>query len=167
MVNDVTSVTFELPASYDEARSQALLSDLTAALRDSSVRPIGFASREPLAESRSQIPVRVPLAAQAEHTMYLEVSPGYFDVLRIPIVAGRTFRSAEPTGTLLINESMARRHWPNENPVGKMLQILRQGQPEPYEIVGVVRNAYTAGLSDFEPIIYQPVKSTRPSRNCL
>ena len=50
-VNDVTVVSFELPAAYDEARSEALLADLTAALRGSPGNAFGFASREPLADA--------------------------------------------------------------------------------------------------------------------
>ena len=158
-VNDVTVVSFELPAAYDEARSEALLADLTGALRGSPGNAFGFASREPLAQSRAMTHIRLPGAstAQPRPIIYLDVSPGYFDVLRIPIVAGRPFRSAETpgAGAVLINESMARLYWPNESPVGKTFLVQSQNQPESREIVGVVRNAYTVGLNGVEPMFYQ------------
>jgi predicted permease len=118
-VSDVTVVSFELPAAYDEARSEALLADLTGALRGSPGNAFGFASQEPLAQSRAMTHIRLPGAstAQPKPIIYLDVSPGYFDVLRIPIVAGRPFRSAETpgAGAVLINESMARLYWPKES----------------------------------------------------
>ncbi len=158
-VNEVTVVSFELPAAHDDAQSEALLADLTGALRESPGNAFGFASREPLAQSRAMTHIRLPGAstAQPKSIIYLDVSPGYFDVLRIPIVAGRPFRSAETpgAGAVLINESMARLYWPNVSPVGKIALVQSQNQSESREIVGVVRNAYTVGLNGVEPMFYQ------------
>lgn len=81
------------------------------------------------------------------------------NTLRIPIVSGRDFASADVTRpVVLVNQSMARRYWPDENPVGKTL-ILRQSQSR--GIVGVVRNAHTDGLDEIAPTFYQPLNGGR------
>jgi putative ABC transport system permease protein len=74
--------------------------------------------------------------------------------MMIPLIAGRDFTGADTDGApnvVVINEEMARRYWPGENPVGK--RILR-GIPESAgprqngrEIVGVVGNVRHAGLA--------------------
>ena len=69
---------------------------------------------------------------------YRVISPDYFRAMGIPVLKGRAFTerdNAEATGTVIINESAARRDWPDEDPIGKRLQI--EGD-EWFEIVGVV-----------------------------
>jgi putative ABC transport system permease protein len=65
------------------------------------------------------------------------VLPGYFDSISIPLLRGRDFDwndSPEKPLRIIINETMAQRAFPNEDPIGKQLVVLR-GQP--HEIVGV------------------------------
>jgi putative ABC transport system permease protein len=69
------------------------------------------------------------------------ISYDYFRLLKIPLVAGRTFAEGDndkSTRVTIINESFARRFWPNENPLGKRFaystnRIL-------CEVVGVVKD---------------------------
>src|SRR5688572_19475212 len=68
---------------------------------------------------------------------YTTVSAGYFKTMGIPIRAGREYDetdTATSPRTLVINESMARRYWPDGNAVGK---IVRFG-PNANEVIGVV-----------------------------
>jgi putative ABC transport system permease protein len=72
------------------------------------------------------------------------VTPNFFGALGIPIVAGRDFTERDNTdtsGAAIINEAMARRHFPNEDPIGKRLTL---GLPRPdnpwLTIVGVVKD---------------------------
>jgi putative ABC transport system permease protein len=68
------------------------------------------------------------------------VTPGYFDTLRIPLRRGRLFTADDRTGrtpVAIVNETMARTLWPNENPIGKRLGS-RGPNPNWREIVGVV-----------------------------
>ena len=71
---------------------------------------------------------------------YLVVTPGYFRALQIPLVTGRTF-AGQDTGNspmvVIVGETMARRFWPGESPVGKRITIWRD-EKFPREIVGVV-----------------------------
>ena len=82
------------------------------------------------------------------------VTPRFFDVFRVPIVRGRGFTerdAAGAPGVALINEAMARRFWPRENPLGQRIIIGAGMGPafdEPArEIVGVVGDARDGGLN--------------------
>jgi putative ABC transport system permease protein len=68
------------------------------------------------------------------------ITPDYFRVFEVPLLRGRFFTEHEtmtPAHVAIINEAMARRYWPDQNPLGK---YLAQGENEPIvrEIVGVV-----------------------------
>ena len=77
---------------------------------------------------------------------YREVSPDYFRALGIPLLKGRYFTGQDVAGAppgVIINQRMARRFWPNEDPIG---QRLRFHGPEGIPIVGVVGNVKQSGL---------------------
>jgi predicted permease len=84
------------------------------------------------------------------------VSPGYFEVFKIPIKRGRTFtdrddRLAPPV--VVINETMARRFWKDGNPLDDQLVIgrgtMREFADEPArQIIGVVGDSRDGGLND-------------------
>ena len=57
---------------------------------------------------------------------YRVVTPDFFDVLRIPLVRGRIFNSADRETTAavgVVSESMARKYWPNADPIGRRLKV--------------------------------------------
>src|SRR5581483_944217 len=85
---------------------------------------------------------------------HAEVSPGYFDVLRIPLLAGRDFR-AEDNETaprvMIVNESFARRFFDGRDPVGHRVQIYGK----PFKIVGMVKDSKYFNLSEAQqPYFY-------------
>jgi predicted permease len=85
------------------------------------------------------------------------VSPSYFATVGIPLVAGREFDErdvARGPSVAIVNESIARRWFPGQSPIGRHL-----GSPKPdIEIVGVVRDARTQSLHDSPvPMVYFPV----------
>jgi predicted permease len=88
-------------------------------------------------------------------------TPGYFETLGIPLRAGRGFGPAdhrESRRVILINESLAARHWPDEDPVGREL-LLDYGPAgtRPYLVVGVVGDVRFYGLrSRPRPELYIP-----------
>ncbi len=89
------------------------------------------------------------------------VSPGYFDALGIRLLQGRAFTSADTTNTpqvVIINQTMARRFWPNENPVGKRFDNPGPN-PEWKEIVGVVTDVHFPGTLSAP---YTPLQSYLP-----
>jgi len=68
------------------------------------------------------------------------VGPDYFRTLGIPVLSGRAFDErdrADGVPVAIISQSLARKHWPNESPIGKRIN-LRPGEAPWIEIVGVV-----------------------------
>jgi putative ABC transport system permease protein len=88
------------------------------------------------------------------------VLPDYFRLLRIPLVRGRLLTALDDEhspSVAVINEAMARRYWPNENPVGKRLKLSPRS-PTWATVVGVVADARTETLkSERVPVIYASV----------
>jgi len=89
------------------------------------------------------------------------VSPEYFDTIGMKIVDGRAFSEADRIGTprvAIISETLARRFFAGENPIGRRLNIFI-GDPKggPWEIVGVVGDiAMTSLDADIGPAVYVP-----------
>lgn len=85
-------------------------------------------------------------AAGPDETMSFDINTvtgGYFDLLALPLVAGRTFDErdhATSTKVAIINETMARRYWPGRNPVGLHFQPDAQNPAEVIEVIGVARD---------------------------
>ena len=78
------------------------------------------------------------------------VSPGYFETLRIPRLAGRDFTMDDRGGAppvAIVNEQLARRAWPNESPIGKTIRV--GGTDAAWAtVVGVVGNVKQFRLSE-------------------
>jgi len=92
----------------------------------------------------------VPTRADLPKTDYVLVSANYFETMGIHLLKGRLFNSsdtAESAPVVVINETMARRMWPSEDPIGKRV---KQGYPEsqtPWrEVVGVVNDVKLNGV---------------------
>lgn len=78
-------------------------------------------------------------------------TPDYFAVMGIPLVRGRSFdehddASREPV--VIINETMQRRFWPNEDPVGKRIKIGTRNLAAWMTVIGVVKDVRNVGLTD-------------------
>jgi putative ABC transport system permease protein len=81
--------------------------------------------------------------------------------LRIPIRAGRFFAESDGPDAeqvAIVNEELARRHWPGENPIGKRIRMENEENAAPWmTIVGVAGNMLSRGPdSGFNPEIYVP-----------
>jgi len=78
---------------------------------------------------------------------YRVISPDYFRAMGIPISKGRAFTgsdNAEAPAVGIINETMARRFWPDEDPIGKRLKI---DEDDPWMgVVGVITDVKHLGL---------------------
>ena len=88
------------------------------------------------------------------------VSARYFETMKIPIVAGRGFDAsidrADGAPVIILNESLARKHWPGGDAVGKRIAF-RQGQTPWREVIGVVGNTHDSGPGEEAiPTIYVP-----------
>jgi putative ABC transport system permease protein len=87
------------------------------------------------------------------------VSAKYFATLGIPLLRGRAFGERDVAGApmvAVIDQAFAERHFPNEDPLGRGLDI-GNGTEGFYEIVGVVANVHHDGLdADPAPTMYVP-----------
>jgi predicted permease len=87
------------------------------------------------------------------------VTTGYFQALKIPLVSGRTFNQKdfeEHTPVVVINQQLARKFWPGEDPVGRFLN-LGKSATQKIEVIGVVGDVRNEGLSqDSGTALYMP-----------
>jgi predicted permease len=90
-----------------------------------------------LAEDGEPVPSRSPSAG------FLVVSPGYFQTMGMPLVAGRHFDSRDRVGgvgAVIVNRQFVRQHLKGRDPIGQKLNVCWTA-PNPVEIVGVVADA--------------------------
>jgi predicted permease len=108
---------------------------------------------------------RQELAAYGIHEDHLtlesrSVSPGFFETLAIPLVRGRFFDDHDikgATSVIIINDSMARRFFPGQDPIGKALQLGDKAD-ERYQVVGQVRDTLDVSLQGKRQLqIYLPM----------
>jgi predicted permease len=109
----------------------------------------------------SRITTDVSPTAAVVQWSYNEVSPGYFNTMRIPIVQGREFVAADRTAAedpAIINETMARRLFGAASPVG---HTIRNEVDLHYRIVGVARNSkYDRLGEESQMALYAPYGRT-------
>jgi putative ABC transport system permease protein len=94
-----------------------------------------------------------PAPGRAPVALYRVVDPEYFQTMRIPVRAGRTFTEADRGGAppvLVISRRAAERFWPGEDPIGRTAAI-QKGSGEPRTIVGVVADVRSQELTS-EPV---------------
>jgi putative ABC transport system permease protein len=88
------------------------------------------------------------------------VSPDYFRVLETPLLKGRFFTGADKEGAppvTIINQALAKRYWPNEEALGKRIQI-SAGKAVWSTIVGIVGDLHHRGLDQpVQPEYYVPL----------
>jgi predicted permease len=97
---------------------------------------------------------------QTEEQLRL-VADGYFAAMRIPMLKGREFTERDSLGrprVAVVNEALARKHWPDASPIGKRLSFSTD-DPQWYEIVGVAGNIKHRGLDARDrPELYVPYR---------
>ncbi len=119
---------------------------------------VSAATSWPPLESRFGLPFFVvgrPLGSSSEtgDGLWMDVSPGYFDVFKIPILRGRDFTEQDDAAAppvVLINETMAKHFWPGRDPIGEQIIIGKGIGPvfkdAPRQIIGVVADTRDAAL---------------------
>jgi len=102
-----------------------------------------------------------PSERAAASVVYFLVTDNFFPTMKTPILRGRDF-SARDTGSApwvaIINETLANRFWPGENPIGKRFTVDALSGERPREVVGVVRDVPLKYVSDGppQPVAYTP-----------
>jgi predicted permease len=102
----------------------------------------------------------VPMADQPEVDVRM-VSPGYLRAMRVPVLRGRDLSDADVAArppVVFISESMAKRFWPNENPIGKHITLTFFSDVR-REVAGVVGDVKQDSLDQTRPVetLYWPL----------
>ncbi|MEE8148210.1 MAG: ABC transporter permease [Longimicrobiales bacterium] len=115
------------------------------------VEAVSLARGVPLGLSSSRRGVTVegyePRPGEDMEFNFNVVSPGYFEMLRMPLVRGRTFSEIDREGAapvVMVNEAFARRFWPAEDAIGKRVGV-RGGMAQ---VIGVVRDGKYVTLGE-------------------
>jgi predicted permease len=101
-----------------------------------------------------------------------DISPAYFDVLKIRILRGRSFTDhddAKAGSVVIINQAMAQQYWQNDDPLRQRIVVAPNVGPEfdesPRQIVGVVDNIREDGLDRNPlPTMYVPIAQVADAR---
>jgi len=122
------------------------------------VTDVAAASAVPLSSGQPLLPVELeghPLVATDAVAPLLwagAVSPGYFRVMHVPLLQGRVFEDADGERSSLVvvvSAATARRHWPDENPIGKRIRVV--WDQDWRTVVGVVGDVHQYALTGRSP----------------
>ena len=101
-----------------------------------------------------------PLPGQDHVTDVTVCDNGYLQTMRVPLVRGRQFTDREmreKSNVVIVNEALAKRYFPGEDPIGKQLVIAMTQPNVPTEIIGIVGNAKFSDLrGEVRPASYWP-----------
>ena len=127
------------------------------------VEGVGFVNYLPMAGSGGTTSFifegrPAPPKGQYPEANFRIATPDYFSTMKIPLLGGRNFNAqdrADAPRVVLINQTLARLYFPNEDPVGK--RLLRADGTNPSQIIGVVGDVKHFGLEDeAEAYLYVP-----------
>jgi len=105
----------------------------------------------------SEIEIPGKIHSEKWGAMFEQCSEGYFSVLKMQFLEGRSFTEAEVNGArklAVVNQTFMKKYLPGDNPIGRQVRIaelaeLRDKLPEPiFEIIGVVADAKNLGLEN-------------------
>ncbi|HJP93181.1 MAG TPA: ABC transporter permease [Pyrinomonadaceae bacterium] len=134
----------------EEAQSAAFFNDLVQRVKaQPGVESAALVNYLPLSGSNSSDAYLIegmpkPAPGEENEGRYRVCTPDYFRTMQIPIIEGRGFTEQDKAGAppvVIVNEMLARKHWPGESAIGKRIRFY--GPPERaawMEIVGVVKD---------------------------
>ena len=103
----------------------------------------------------------LPSGQQPPGIFYNLIAPNYFSTFEIPILRGRAFTDQDREGSpnvVIVNETMARQFWPDQEPIGKRVRI--RGQE--FNVVGVAKNIkYRSLVEEPRPYLYVPALQSK------
>lgn len=170
-------LTMELPPSAalrDPAPRVAWLDRLQEGVRGlPGVEDVAVSAEVPLvmgSVDTFHVPGHADPSPKSGHPADIDnVSPGYFDILRIPLVAGRDFNAGDridAAGVAIVNETFRRRFWPGQPVVGQRLRYYYPGRSPLADrwltVVGLAGDIKGRGLqNETRPQVYVPVSQSR------
>jgi predicted permease len=163
---------------YDEPHTKGFYRELEARARTlPGVRSVALAFSVPMGNYSDSRPVYIegrPLAPGQQPPLVLlnRVDPPYFEMMRVPLLRGRGFAESDDEGApkvAIVNQTMARRFWPHEEPIGKRFSIF--GATGPWvEVVGVAQDgkySFVLALTESIPYFYVPLAQDFTSMRAL
>jgi predicted permease len=147
---------------YDAARGRLFAADLMARLEAlPELTSVASAFVVPLSGEREGGRVWLPEEQGDDRVIDASqnlVTPTYFQTLGLQLIAGRNFAASDRAGAptvIIVNETLAKRAWPGQDPVGKHLAL--GASRRPLEVVGVVRDAKYRSIGErATPFFYMP-----------
>ncbi len=160
-IHESQAVSLRLPSGVSRERSAVFHRSLRHALDPGQLPPFAFSELTAVTTSHRNIPFRRddegPGMSRA--VIARDVSGGYFSVLGIPLIAGRTLTEDGHAPELVVNQSAARLFWPNNDPLGKRLVTGNGDAVQPYTVVGVTKDVPVTTLSEIPPVVYRSLQS--------
>jgi predicted permease len=155
------------PAShgYDSDRTERYLDALVARVRAlPGVTTAAVADRVPFFIGFEQLTVVSSGGARCEPDACpkyatMAVGPGYFKTMGIAMIAGREFEPGGAPNEVIINQPLARQHWPEGRGLGETLTIGERGAT--VTIIGITAKTHTRGLDREAPTLYVPLDRER------
>jgi predicted permease len=171
--SNAVKMSFDLELQgYDDARSKDFQRRLLDRARSlPSVRYAGLADFVPLSMSifNSEIHIegrQQPRGADVPQSMVGSASPGFLQALGVNLLQGRDFTEQDDETkplVAIVNETFARRFWPNEAPIGKRLSF-KDPQGAWIEVVGVIQDGKYFSLNEnATPLVYSSLKQSKSS----
>ena len=169
--SNVMTMRVELP-KYKQEAAVAFDEQLLARVASlPGVEAATVASSTPLSNNSARTIMKIKGRDEGEMntTGIHSIGPDYFKTLRIPLIRGRAFTETDREGAqrvAIINETAARKFWPDEDPIGKQLWVgVGWEENEFGEVVGVVSDVKYGKIEEmFEPQIYLPyLQPTEPA----
>ena len=169
--HQVMAATFTLPEGpYKDAehRRQFTASVLDRLKSIPAVESVAMANQIPYAGGGGTRPFypegAVLQPGEVKQVDHRQVTPAFFEVLRIPVVAGRTFTDgdrADGKEVAMVSRKLADQYWPGADPIGKRFQLAEKG---PWiEVVGVAGDvAQDWLLRQRNATVYRPVSQSTP-----
>jgi len=171
--NKVYLASFDLdPMGYSDTKGIEFERDVLARVSAlPGVRSVALADFSPLSftlHSRGVLPEGyVPQPHESMEVDRGDVSPGYLQTLRTPLLAGREFTAADNSNSALVvmvNQALVDRYWPGQNPIGK--HVLDGNHTS--TVVGVVANAkYRRLVREAAPLVLYPLEQRYDSEVIL
>jgi len=147
----------------ERPQPQVLWDQLVEHLRTApGVETVALASRPLLSGYSSNDAVAVDGGAPSEDMAYfLNVSPGFADAMKIPLMGGRDFRASDTDpGAAIVSETFAKRFFKGQNPVGRWFERATDEGPRfRFQVVGLVRDAHYIEMREpMLPVAYLPFR---------
>jgi predicted permease len=159
---NLLTVSLQMPFSRypdEQARTRLIKQVLEQVAETPGVESVAASSGTPFPFLEFPFTIEGRPADAGGPALYDSISPDYFGALKAQFMAGREFTNrdnAKAPPVAIVNESLARQYFADEEAIGKRVSINYLGQPQTREIVGVVKDLSQGEAGKIKPQIYVP-----------